>query len=300
MKKKVLFFGIVIIIITITIIIIFFQYEEKSYPIKDNYIYNLESTSIYNTLKNCIRKYYYSCYNIQNGNDNTKLEEIKKIYLLLDEKYKKEYDIKIEKIEEIVKKEKYTQVDIILNKVLFVKHNDIYSYFIYGDLRDLISNEYKNINFIICFDTKNETYSIFLEDYINDNKYDNIKKGDSIEWNFSNAICYNEKNKFEYLEYIQDEYVYDIYNDIRNYILYYPEKAYKLLNNKINFYNYNKFNDFITKNRKEIFIMDLASYSSEYKNGENIYICRDSKNKFELKIYSRYPGDMAFDITKIE
>ena len=53
-------------------------------------------------------------------------------------------------------------------------------------------------------------------------------------------------------------------------------------------------------NRKEIFIMDLASYSSEYKNGENIYICRDSKNKFELKIYSRYPGDMAFDITKIE
>ena len=76
MKKKLLFFGIVIIIITITIIIIFFQYEEKSYPIKDNYIYNLESTSIYNTLKNCIRKYYYSCYNIQNGNDNTKLENI--------------------------------------------------------------------------------------------------------------------------------------------------------------------------------------------------------------------------------
>ena len=93
-------------------------------------------------------------------------------------------------------------------------------------------------------------------------------------------------------------YLKEIYDDIRNYMLYDSEKAYSMLNSK-QFKNYDDFKEFIESNYTSIFIMTLRSYNYNKQDNIEVYCCKDYYKNIELIIYANGYNDIKFEINKI-
>lgn len=277
--------------------------EEKNNEEKftEQKLYGLKSVTDYYTIRSCIIKYFSYYHSLSNGNSElTKGELLNQLYSLLDKSYIEKYNITLENIET-----KFNipinETEIFIDKVLYEKKNNIYTYFIKGYSRELTTNAFNEINFIVCLDTQSETFSIFLEDYIRDNNLENIKEGDVIDFKTNESIQENNVNKYKPYKYSYDEYIEDLYEKIRKYMLYNPEMAYELLNKKdSNINNYSKFEKFIKENYKEIFTMTLDSYLFEYDYNDECmsYNCKDKYDNFQVLIYADNPCNVRFTILK--
>lgn len=264
-------------------------------------LYGLESVTDYYTVRSCIIKYFLYYDSLSSGSSELSKEELlNQLYSLLDKSYIAKYNITLENIED-----KYSipinETEVFIDKVLYEKTNNIYTYFINGTSRDRKTNVINDIRFIVCLDTKSETFSLFLEDYIRDNKLDNIKEGDVIDFKTNEIIQDNNLNRYKPYKYSYDEYIEDMYEKIRKYMLYSPEKAYEFLNKKDSKINsYSKFESFINDNYKEIYTMTMDSYLFEYNYKEECmsYNCKDKYDNLEVLIYADNPCDMKFTILK--
>ena len=312
MNKKLIF---CIVIITLCICTVFGIYyynksdtnntninyneENKENLILEQKLYGLESITDYYTVRSCIIKYYIYYQSLYDDNSEiSKDERINNLYSLLDKSYIEKYGITLENIENKFNT-KINETEVFIDDVLYLKENNIYTFFVKGNVRDLKINVFKEISFIVRLDTNNETFSLFLEDYIKDNSLDNIKEGNILDYNFSDNIAENKANKYKPYKFSYDEYVEDLFDRIRKYIIYKPEKAYELLNckqSKLN--NYSKFESFIKDNYKELYIMTFDSYMFEYEDDCNIYNCKDKYDNFEIRIYCNNPCDIKFTIIK--
>lgn len=307
--KKILI-AIFCIAIISTGIICFFNYKEKNEFSNtsddmiileegwtENEVYKLESITDYYTVRNCIIKYYSYYYSLYDENSElSKTEVLNNLYSLLDKKYIEKNNITLDNIEKKFNT-KINDVDVNLEKILYITNNDnMFIFFVSGNTRDLITNEFNDFSMIISLDVENETFSIFLEDYFDE--FNNIEEGEVIKFNFSDEIGLNNVNKFKFYEYSFNEYVGDMFEEIRNYILYNPEKAYDILNKDNEFGNYNEFKKFINDNYKELFTMTFDSYILQYKDDSVLYNCKDKYNNFNVLIYANYPCDITFNIIK--
>ena len=268
---------------------------------KKNQVYKLESITDFYTIRNIINKYYSYYYSLYDENSElTKSEILNNLYSILDKKYIEKYNLTLDNIESKFPI-KVNEVDVNLEKVLYITNNDnMFVYFVCGNVRDTRTNEYSDFNMIVSLDVINKTFSIMLQDYYDEMNYCNINEGEIINYNFSYHIEVNAVNKYKPHEYSFKEYVNDMFEEIRKYIIYNPEKAYSLLNKNNIFSSYNEFKEFIEDNYREIFIMTLDSYVLEYKDDSVIYNCKEKYNNFNVLIYANNPCDITFNILKLK
>ena len=143
------------------------------------------------------------------------------------------------------------------------------------------------------FDNKNKNFSVFLNDYIIDNKYNNLNLGDEISISLK-PIKENLNNKFDSVDESSISNINDIFDEYIKNCIFYEKRAYDLLDNecKENKYKtYQVFDEYITNNLKNIVIMKLLSYEYSKKEGYDEYKCITNKGYniiFKVTSYITY------------
>ncbi len=327
-NKKMLFIIIVLTILLLicaVLLIITNKYKnnEATVPYEEENAIILESNNKleevinrnnYYTVENAINKFYiyYAELNQQQNykiiDDETKasIEKQEKasaenLYKILDKDYIKYKDITTENIR--------TKLPVINNSIVNITNMyvseqslDIYIYIAKGTLREKISNNISNFSIMVKLDTKNRTYSIFLEDYIQE-KYPNIEVGEILNINKEN-IEKNENNAYEYVNVTEEMYVENLFNKFKEELLYNMPLAYQRLDEEYKAKRFNseeEFQNYEKNNTKNNVIMEVRQYQRDSKEGYTQYICIDqNNNEYVFKVTSVINYKILLDTYTIE
>jgi len=176
--------------------------------------------------------------------------------------------------------------------------NNIAIYYVKGT--QMYKNDSKTLEFeiLLKMDNNNNTFSVYLSDYISEKKFNNIKLGSKININLK-AIETNEYNKFDILSKHSIDNVEDIFSQFNNNCIFYPNRAYELLDDNCKSEKYVEFEDFknyLKTNMKDIVLMDLKSYEEKAEDGYIIYRCKSTKgNTYIFKVRSYITYSVSID-----
>ena len=135
----------------------------------------------------------------------------------------------------------------------------------------------KELNVLVKFDNKNNTYSMFLDDYVS--KYNYNKNMDKKDFNISkNEII---KNSYNNNIKVDDSEVYVItqyFSDFRMKMLNDTEVAYRELDSDYaqkKFGDYSNFQNYINENKESITYAGINKYQVVENSDNKEYICRE-------------------------
>ena len=264
-------------------------YEDVDDPILsqkkiENKVRILDNRNEYYIVQDCINKYYL--YRIkEQGNFNTDDagEDInnKMIYSMLDKNYidyaKINEDNVFEKIPKI------NNVKIIINKVFVVEYSENENmYIVYANLRNIIDNDQKQIIVGVRLNLLKNIFKIIEQDYIKDT-YGDISEGQILNLSLNEEIENDQYNIFEYNSISDEQYINDVFNKLKEYILYDQSLAYQLLDEDYSskrFENYNEFKKYLSDNSLRDFKMKLTKYKKNKYSDYTQYICIDNNKRY--------------------
>lgn len=301
--RKIIIFLIILIIILICIITALnnkHRFTPSSdipqVPI-DNKVSVVKIRNDYYVVRTCVNKFYMdymSIYDVEQGykiiDEETekmikeqKQENIQAIYSMLDSEYIKEREITKENLEIRLEEIKYSEIDIT-NMYVSKQNENISMYFVYGTLREKNTTNISDFLIMVKTDKLNKTFSIFLEDYM-DNKYNNLKIGDTVNLNIENNIGENKYNKYNYKHISDEEYVTDLFNQYKKEMLSNPEIVYSNLDEDYKNERFESEEDFkqyakdnITKN----VAMKIEKYQDEKYDNYTQYTCMDQNGNYYI------------------
>ena len=298
LEKIIFILAIVVVLIIIVIMgIIYFNRGEVVYNIdevgSDDTTEEIDSTIQYVTTRNdyyavetCVNKfyiYYMSLFDSEEADIDDEEENKEYLYNMLDEDYINFKNITLNNIE--TKLEEIKQSDVNVNKMyVSQKSQNIYLYLVQGRIREKSSEEIKDFEVLIKIDTSNKTFSVYLEDYIQQNLSD-IKLGQEINMQVSDSVENKKINIYDY-EIINDEaYVQDLFAKFKKEILYDRQLAYNNLNEE---YREKRFGDFSTfetyakNNVRNNIIMKLSKYQKTKYEDYTEYVCIDQNGNYYI------------------
>lgn len=141
-----------------------------------------------------------------------------------------------------------------------------------------------DINMLVKLDRLNNTYSIFLEDYIKKYNYSrDMKKEDvNIDGTIIEANDYNSHIKVDTSEM---NIVSQYFSEYRMKMLNYTEKAYELLDENYKdekFGNYENFKNYVVNNQNKILYASINKYQIYENEGVKEYVCIDNNGKYYI------------------
>lgn len=146
----------------------------------------------------------------------------------------------------------------------------------------------KELNVLVKFDNKNNTYSMFLDDYVS--KYNYNKNMDKKDFNISkNEII---KNSYNNNIKVDDSEVYVItqyFSDFRMKMLNDTEVAYRELDSDYaqkKFGDYSNFQNYINENKESITYAEINKYQVVENSDNKEYICIDENGKYYIFVES--------------
>lgn len=146
----------------------------------------------------------------------------------------------------------------------------------------------KKLNVLVKFDNKNNTYSMFLDDYVS--KYNYNKNMDKKDFNISkNEII---KNSYNNNIKVDDSEVYVItqyFSDFRMKMLNDTEVAYRELDSDYaqkKFGDYSNFQNYINENKESITYAGINKYQVVENSDNKEYICIDENGKYYIFVES--------------
>lgn len=146
----------------------------------------------------------------------------------------------------------------------------------------------KELNVLVKFDNKNNTYSMFLDDYVS--KYNYNKNMDKKDFNISkNEII---KNSYNNNIKVDDSEVYVItqyFSDFRMKMLNDTEVAYRELDSDYaqkKFGDYSNFQNYINENKESITYAGINKYQIVENSDNKEYICIDENGKYYIFVES--------------
>ena len=250
-------------------------------------------------MRACVHKYYLSVAGYFKADEADKDNYIQNIYNLLDVNESKisTEDIKNKLVET-------NDIDLNIEDVLFLAEydKDIYVYFVKGNVRDVVTNQYTNFFMVVKQDRNTKSFNILSDEYTDLSEYANLKEGKKLVFDYPDNIQRNEYNMFGSYQISIDDYAKDLVNQIREDLLYNPKRAYELLDDdfrKDSFKNYEEFEQYVESLRKEIFLLTYKNYSLGYDKGYAIYNCEDKNNNFQIKVITKYPMEYNYIIEEI-
>lgn len=297
--EKIIFILAIIIVLIILVImgIIYFNRGEVVYNIdevgNDDTTEEIDSTIQYVTTRNdyyavetCVNKfyiYYMSLFDSEEADIDDEEENKEYLYNMLDKDYINFKNITLNNIE--TKLEEIKQSDVNVNKMyVSQKSQNIYLYLVQGRIREKSSEEIKDFEVLIKIDTLNKTFSVYLEDYIQQNLSD-IKLGQEINMQVSDSVENKKINIYDY-EIINDEaYVQDLFAKFKKEILYDRQLVYNNLNEE---YREKRFGDFSTfetyakNNVRNNIIMKLSKYQKTKYEDYTEYVCIDQNGNYYI------------------
>ncbi len=308
MKKWIIIISIIIVILITSIILLCLNNNDEHIQVtpeegrvqeRTDFTETIKQVSILDNfyiVKNCVTKFYTYYSNIysqeesykiideetENYIKNIKKESAQAVYNMLSSEYKDLRNITQSNILEKLKEEKGTTVDI--NKMYVSEHDaNIARYFVKGTLRDSKSN-ISNFYIMVEVDSSNQTFSIFLEDYINE-KYNEVKIGENLNIKFNEQIEKNIYNIYERKVIDEDTYVSDMFDSYKSELLFNAELAYSKLDEnyrKEKFGNINNFKNYLKTNTAKIVTMSVEKYQKSKTDNYTQYVCVDQNENYYI------------------
>lgn len=282
-KNKNLF--IILIIVFIVILSLLFLFNIKEEKQSENIVSNISDINEAYNVKICTEKFYvfYKEYREVNS---------KFIYEFLDKEYIEYYNL--DKNNFIKKLDIIDSDQIHIDSILKIQQKShISMYLIKATQLYKNSNDTKEFNIILKLDTINNVFSVFLNDYIIENGYNNLKVGDKVKISIKN-IDIKDNNKYDYSKKGMTDNVEDIFSEYANMCIFYEKKAYEMIDNECKeskFINYETYDKYIIDNIIDIVNMRLLSYEYTQKDGYIEYKCKDNKGGsyiFKVTSYVTY------------
>lgn len=311
MKKiKKLIIIIIVIIIVISLILLFTLREiskmekkvEENQSISNTFSKKFIQVSDYNiyfTIKNILNNYLLYAKRINGdvyidyNNLTEAKEEIEKdmkdngingIKNILDPLYLSELSITDDDI--IKEQQKYTvngkyeeDVEYILNLnnvFTFNKTESMTIALVYATLNE------KDFNVLLKIDLKNNLYSIFWNDYIEKNNYNENMECNNITIDNTELIK-NNYNTFKYVNATMDYIVTQYFGDYRNLMKKSPKGAYEKLNLEYRDKRFNGYEDFKKSlEKKNELNIKIDKYMLNNFENYNQYICIDQYGNYYI------------------
>lgn len=294
MKKLYYLIISIIIIIVIMVICILFYLKSNQNKYNDNENINIiEKVSTqkkfnevndrndYYDIKKILNKYIiyarqvYGWMNSQKyESDDISTEGKEAFYSILDNEYIKDMNIQKNDLNKIIKE--YQSEECILNKLYFYNISDNLKLY-YSQIT--IDNE--NLNLLIKVDNKNETYSVFLNDYVSKNGYSIDTEIQNMKID-SNSIERNKFNTYRKSNINDDYIIVDYIDDIKNKLISNPKNVYQnMLEQEYRekrFESLQNFINYINQNKEEIESIEAKKYI--ILNEKHEYIIQDQYDNY--------------------
>lgn len=237
----------------------------------------------YYIIKNIINKFYLN-YSYMYTEDNSDNYFSDVVFDLLANQYIKENDITKENIKE--KLDKIEENEVFILNAYNISNFDNEDIFI---VECLIKEIYSGIciknEVLLLRDNENMRFCIYPDNYVKKLGLNNITVGDSFDLSFDSKIEINNNNLYGAGAKDFNDYAKDIFDNYRKLLLYASDEAYKLLDpgfKDIYYPTYEKFKEFVDKNRTEIFLMTYSNYEASIVDEHYIFNINDKKDVFYL------------------
>lgn len=270
------------------------EHPVESTYVYNSTIQEISVRNDYYAVKSCINKfyvYYSKIYNIDDYlieddeivENNQKTQSIEAVYNMLDEEYI-DYN-NITKNNLTTKLPQVGKMSIIIDDMyVSEKDNNISVYFAYGKLIDTTTSQPKDFSIMVKVDRLSRTFTVLLGDFI-DEKFGDIDVGKKLEINYPEKIEKNDYNTYDYKIIKDDTYIGDIFKSFRDNMIYDKQAAYEQLNEEYRnkrFPTLKDFEKYINDNTRKISTMNLSHYEKNKENGVVQYICKDSNDNYYI------------------
>lgn len=270
-------------------------------------IQNVSSISDYELARVCIQKfytYYSQIYdeNIINASDDIEFNlnyYKEKLYELFTDEYIQNHEITKENIDTKLEKNDYDLVEIY-NIYYVTNYENVKVFFVKGLVRNSETLESKEYEVTLYIDNITQNFKINLDNILNKD-YSQLEIGSEVEYVIPDTIRGSNVNRFTYPSITYDEFGKIIFNNIRNLLLYNPEKAYEKLyeSEKTKFKDVNSLIEFIDSNRRDIFLLTYRTYEINYENEKFTMYLYDDNAKYIITAYLDTFSDFKFKIEEI-
>ena len=333
--KKYIIIIIIIIIILIALLILlkttnankenninnsetFEDFEKGDYSeiVVDNSYRNVSSVSDFFRVKEIVER-YYNYISEANGNiqeiieyevedekygeplneedyyENERKSAINALYYMLGEKYIQEFGITAENIEEKITKKYFCNDIIIKNAYVADNSENVKSYYISG--KEVKQNSLTDFSMLIEVDSKNKTFSIYLNDYLENHKMNNYKVGQKIDNKIEKVEnrTYNKTIDKNIAGNEEAQYYYNTYLKLLNYdeeLLYEKlDKTYK----ENRFGSLENFKTYMLKNKETLKQRNIVSY---YRKNYMSYVQYVSMDQLKNSIIFNVTSPTEFAI----
>ena len=263
-------------------------YEERI----DNSIRYVNDRANYFIIKDIVNNYITA-----NANENTK-----KLISILSPNFINKYQITeknvLDKLHIPQRENMYQNYNLTINDMVYIQLDDsTYLYIVSGKCRIVGKDTIFDINVMIELDSVNKLYNLYPEQYIKDNKLDEIKIGAEKIAYTKEEITNREYNKYTYFTVKHSEIVYKYMEDLKEFLLYYKDDAYNKLDSeygKKRFKDKKQFDDYLIENNERIQLMQLSKYKIERYSDYTDYICADKFDNYY--IFREIDGVMKYSV----
>jgi len=280
-KGNLLLIAITLLIISIVVIFSYLTKLRNNKPENPVNINNVDSKiqkvtdkNEYYMVSNSVKK-FYSYYSLMY--ENIDEENIEKVYSLLHENYISYKKLTLENTRTVLSGIKSSVVNIY-DMYVSKQNENISIYIVKGLLREEISKKQTEFQIIIQIDSQNGTFSVILEDYIQE-KFKNINIGNTIKIEPLNSIKENRYNLYVKEDIEETVYVLDLFNRYKEELLYNSSLAYAHLDEEYRskkFGTLSDFEEYLEKNITRIDNTKLSVYQKIKLNAYTQYICIDN------------------------
>lgn len=211
---------------------------------------------------------------------NQKEQEQAKIalYAMLGNEYIQEFQITIDNVKQKLSQD--TGKEILLEDIYIVENSlDVNSYYIYG--KKLQQEKMVDFSMLISIDSKNETFAIYLSDYIKTHNLDSYKENQEID-TIIESIEDKTYNKTLYKAISDNQVAKEYYDNYKKLLNYDTNLLYEKLETEYQrkkFTDLEYFNNYITANKQILQNRNITQYNKINRETYTQYVCLDQTGK---------------------
>ena len=262
---------------------------------EDNYQDNINE---YKKVKDVFSIFYTACVYINLDNKDSMYYSKNDVYTMLDQEYIDFASINVNNFWKKV--DSYVTEKFRLESYTMLKSKDNVELY----LLDIVglSQENKKMEFLLKLDNTNNTFSIYLEDYIKAKGYTNTNGANNKNiklQNISKMSC----NNFNETYYTKKEFQNDLFKEFQRACISNKEDVYDNLLEKeyrnSNFKNVNEFSEYVKKNIVDIISMNVSN-SIAKEEGNYVEIVYDTTKNIRIKIVVDSQNVFNYTVTILE
>ena len=256
----------------------------------DSTLKKVEARNDFYAVERSVQKYYqYLTMNTINSNNITAGPEENNvgtqsiIYDMLDKQYIQYKNLTEDNLFDII--EPISTSEIIIDNMYVSQIDENMSvYIVLGKEINQSNKEEKSFNMLVKMDMANRTFSLILDDMAEE-IIKSSKVGETLDIEVESSIEKKDYNTFTYEDISDEEYITDMFNDFKTYMMYYQEEAYEQLDEEYRekkFGTYEEFQQFINNNIRDIVIMKADKFKVEDYDEYVQYIVSDQNENFYI------------------